>query len=115
MIPNPKDEHDDVCLAPHIFVGKVVRCFFASRMCQVALWEVHANERFGPWSRRKWVPYVDAGGSPQIDMYTEDDILTKVTLTEGALSNESLEHLTMLGVPVGDQPSRDKSLPGIVV
>ena len=98
-----------------VFVGKVARIFFTSKLVQVELWEVDANERFGPWSRRKWVPYVDAQGAQHIDIFPEGDILCKVVLKDQALTDGSLEKLALQGVPVGTQPTRDKSMPGILV
>ena len=103
-----------VRVTKRIFVAKVIKVFHASRMIQAALWEVGVNERFGPWNRRRWVPYVDAGGSPQIDIYPEDDVIAKVALKDSALTDESLEKLQLLNVPVGEQPTRDKSLPGML-
>ena len=103
-----------VRVSKRIYVAKVIKVFYASRMFQAALWEVGVNERFGPWNRRKWVPYVDVGGSPQIDLFPEVDVVAKVSLQDGALTDASLEKIQLLNVPVGEQPTRDKSLPGML-
>ena len=98
-----------------VFVGKIARLFFTSKLVQIELWEVDSNERFGPWARRKWVPYLDGAGAQHVDIFHESDLVCVVTLSNQALTEKSLEDLAVLGVPVGVQPTRDKSMPGILL
>ena len=61
------------------------------------------------------MPYLDGAGAQHVDIFHESDLVCVVTLSNQALTEKSLEDLAVLGVPVGVQPTRDKSMPGILL
>ena len=69
------------------------------------------SERYGPWQRRRWELWADEHGSPYKETLGRGDVLCKVELVDAALTQTSLERLALVGVSVGDMPSRDATLP----
>ena len=102
---NPPNRH------VRVFVARVKRSFPANGQLEVEVYQVAATERFGPWSRRKWVPMAQGDlQSSRKEVVEAAEVLCKVELENEALTTPSLERLAALGVPVGSQPGRDASI-----
>ena len=93
-----------------VFVARVDRVHSQQELVQVTLYKVPSNARFGPWQRRPWELWQE-DGRPKVELVTMSEIICKVSLQEGALSQESLEELGRAGIDVGSMPSRDATLP----
>ena len=93
-------------------VARVSRTFPANDMLEVDMFEVDERERFGPWNRRKWKLCTDHLGAPRREIIPRVEVLSEVVLQDGALTDKSVEDLTLLGVPVSTVPHRDKTMPG---
>ena len=93
-----------------VYLGKVIAAYPLHNQIEVSLMHVPPDARFGPWQRRKWDIQSDDHG-PKTEIITANELITAVQLVNGALTNESLEKLTVAGVNVGAQPHRDGSLP----
>ena len=98
-----------------IFVARVTRVFAANRMLEVDIYQIPSNQRYGPWNRRVWEVRTDAANVVTRIIVPDAELLCKVTLVEGALSDDSLEKLARLGIDVGSMPHRDKAIPARVL
>ena len=94
-----------------IFVARITRIFAANRQLEVCVYQVPDDQRFGPWNRRVWQVRTDSNHALTNIIVPDLELLCKVDLVEGALSEDSLERLTHLGVNVGQMPHRDKAMP----
>ena len=93
-----------------VYIARVDRPFHGQDLVEVTLFHVPTQGRYGPWQRRVWEVWLD-GGRPRSEVLTASEVLCKVTLVNGALTQTSLEELVMLGCAVGTQPGRDATLP----
>ena len=93
-----------------VYVARVERVYREQELLEVTLYRVPVKSRFGPWQRRPWEIWQD-DGKVRKETLPSSEVLCKVSLSNGALTQESLETLGKLGVPTGTQPSRDASLP----
>ena len=80
-------------------------------MLEVDIYEVPKTQRYGPWNRRVWQVRTDATNVVTRVIVPDTELLSEVTLVEGALSEMSLERLSRIGVDVGSMPHRDKAIP----
>ena len=95
-----------------VHVAKVDRILPEDESIVVVIYEVPRDNRFGPWSRRIWSPLVRKSETVKELIYMKD-VLTLVTLTENALSADSLEALAALGIGAfGATEHREKALGG---
>ena len=94
-----------------IFVARIARIFAANRQLEVTVYQVPTDQRYGPWNRRTWHVRTDSSNALSCIVVPDTELLCKVELVEGALSEESLERLAHCGVNVGQMPSRDKAMP----
>ena len=94
-----------------VFVARIDTVHPGQELAQVTLFKVPATARFGPWQRRPWEIWQDEAGKAKSEIVTFPEVVCKVTLKDGALTNESLEDLARLGVDTGTVPSRDATLP----
>ena len=94
-----------------VFVARINRIFSANRMCEVDVYQVPPNQRYGPWNRRVWEVRTDTANNITRIIVPDTEILSEVSLIEGALNDVSLERLARLGVDVGSMPHRDKAIP----
>ena len=94
-----------------IHVARVERPFVGQELCEVTLYTVPKGNRTGPWQARRWVIWQNEDGTPKREVITKGEFITKVSLVNDALTQESFETLTMHGVPAGEQPRLDSSLP----
>lgn len=85
-------------------VARVERVFNTGAQAEVKLFEVALGDRFGPWTRRKWMP-VD--GPYEVVAFV--DIVCAAELEHSALSARTLELLAAAGVPL--HIAKSKSLP----
>ena len=93
----------------NVHVAKVERIFRDQELVEVTLYHVPNKQRFGPWERRPW-EITNRAGSP-IEVIPAAEIISRVTLQEGALTQASLEVLASSGVQVGIAPRAWASLP----
>ena len=94
-----------------VYVARVEAIFAAQGQAEVALYWVPPKGRSGPWQARIWTPWLDDSGVPEKEVVTKDEIICQVELKDGALTQASLEKLTLHGVPATGQPRRDATLP----
>ena len=94
-----------------VYVARVEAIFAAQGQAEVALYWVPPKGRSGPWQARIWTPWLDDLGVPKKEVVTKDEIICQVELKDGALTQASLEKLTLHGVPATGQPRRDATLP----
>jgi len=95
---------------PLVYVARVERVHHNQELVSVTLFRVPDDSVFGHWNRRAWAPWYK-DGEIQVHLLPYSEVLCRVTLQNGALTQESLEALGHLGVSVGVQPSRDKAMP----
>jgi hypothetical protein len=93
-----------------VFVGKVLRVFTVGSQLELLVREVPYKERYGPWTRRPWIPQINNQGDPVREHVHFHDVLAKITLENGALSVRSLEIPAARGVPTSE-PTKDRTLP----
>jgi len=107
----------ETCLEQHtqIFVARITRIFGANRQLEVNAYQVPTSQRYGPWNRRTWEVRTDKSDVLTHIVVPDTELLCKVELIEGALTEESLERLAHLGVNVGQMPHRDKAIPSRVL
>ena len=55
--------------------------------------------------------WLDDQGVPKKEVISHEEIICQVELKDGALTQASLEKLTLHGVPASGQPRRDATLP----
>jgi hypothetical protein len=94
-----------------VFVARIERTFENSELPRVQLFRIPTTERYGPWQRRRWEVWTDNNAVPRSETLSRQDVLCVVELSEGALTQSSLEKLAATGVNVGAMPSRDAALP----
>ena len=98
-----------------IFVAKVVRVFRANEQFEGVLYHVPSSERYGPWSRRRWVPWA-LEGNPRKEICAFSEVVSSVELDkDGVLTQASLAALAAAGVEVGVSAPRSSGLPARVV
>ena len=84
--------------------------FPAQELAEVTLLWVAPGCRVGPWQARKWTVCAE-NGVPKREVISAEGFIFTVTLTNDALTQDSLDNLQLHGVPAGVQPRRDASLP----
>ena len=84
-------------------VAKIQRLFQVGSQAEVQLYEIPSTDRFGPWTRRIWVP------KPGYEQISFTEIICKVELQNGALTARSLEVLHQNGVPI-EAAGKEKAL-----
>ena len=94
-----------------VYVARIERTYQGSELVLVQLLRVPTTERYGPWQRRRWELWADETGAAYKETLGRSDVLCKVELVDAALTQQSLERLALVGVLVGDMPSRDATLP----
>ena len=94
-----------------IHVARVERIFVDQNQAEVTLFWVPPGCRTGPWQARRWGIWHDDDGVARKEIISEDELICPVELNEDALTQESLERLTLNGVPASHQPRRDSTLP----
>ena len=94
-----------------IHVARIERVFIDQRMAEVTLFWASPGSRTGPWQARVWGIMLDEDGSPHREVITADELVCRVVLSHGALTQSSIEELCRLGVPALTQPRRDSTLP----
>ncbi len=92
-----------------VHVAYVERVFREQAQLELIIYEVPQDSRFGPWNNRKW-EIKNVKGLPVKDVFPLSEILCRVTLQNGALSADSLEKLSALGLSTGLVPTRDKAI-----
>ena len=98
-----------------IFLVKVVRVFRANEQFEGTLYHVPNTERYGPWSRRRWVPWA-VDGNPRKEICGFSEIVAPVELDkDGVLTASSLTALAIAGVDVGVSAPRSSGLPPRVI
>jgi hypothetical protein len=106
----PVTVHDFVAVelrgSKRVQIAKVNRVFEVGAQLEVDLYEVPAGERYGPWSRRPWLPVGRVAVIPRAE------VLSVVDLVDRALTAGSLEKLEALGVTVSGKIRDEKLLPG---
>ena len=106
-----------LCVAsPHsqngrLHVARVEAIFAAQGQVEVSLYWVPPKGRTGPWQARVWTPWLDESSMPKKEVVSKHEIICQVELRDGALTQASLEKLTLHGVPATGQPRRDATLP----
>lgn len=106
-----------LCVAsPHsqngrLHVARIEAIFAAQGQVEVSLYWVPPKGRTGPWQARVWTPWLDESSMPKKEVVSKQEIICQVELRDGALTQASLEKLTLHGVPATGQPRRDATLP----
>ena len=96
---------------PRIYIALVERVYATSSMYDCQLLIVPKEQRFGPWSRRPWHPWVD-GIVSRRELISHSSVITAVELNgEQALTEGSLERLVAARVPLGVAPHQEMTLP----
>ena len=93
-----------------VYVARVEAIFAAQGQAEVARYSVPPKGRSGPWQARIRTPWLDDLGMPKKEVVTKDEIICQVELNDGALTQASLEKLTLHSVPATGQPRRDATL-----
>ena len=94
-----------------MYIARVERVHFASDLYDCQILVVPKDQRYGPWSRRPWHPWVD-GAVSRRELVAHSSAITTVELTtENALTEASLEKLIAARVPLGSMPHQEMSLP----
>ena len=94
-----------------IYVALVNRVYRDQQQVDVTLLWVPPGQRTGPWQARQWSIWTDEHGQPRKEVVSHGEIVCVVELCDSALTHESLERLTLHGVPASEQPRRDSTLP----
>jgi hypothetical protein len=105
---------DMVALRWHnrVHVSRVDRVFTGNTQVEVTVYEIAQGDRFGPWSRRPWkVKTTEATGAPVKEVVEAHDIIIRVDLQQGALSQHSLEKLAAAGLDLSGVPRLEATLP----
>jgi len=95
--------------ASRVHVAYVERVFREQNQVELTVYEVPADCRFGPWVNRRW-EIKNVSGQPVREVFPASEILCRVSLSNGALTNESLEKLSAQGLSTGLVPTRDKAI-----
>ena len=61
----------------------------------------------GPWQAIHWGIWADDEGRARKEVMSQDELICVVSLSNEALTQESLETLAVCRVPATDQPRRD--------
>ena len=96
---------------PRVYIARIERVHASSDLydCQILI--VPKDQRYGPWSRRPWHPWVD-GVVSRRQLIAHASVITTVELTnEHALTEGILEKLAAARVPLGTMPHQEMSLP----
>ena len=99
---------------PRVHVARVERFFPAQQQFEATLFEVPRGSRLGPWTRRIWEVKLNKDNSVCKQVFHNAEVLGVVELTNGALTQRSLEKLSAVGVDVSPVPTLDSTLPDVV-
>ena len=89
-----------------VHIAEVLRQYEVGNQVELQLMEVARGERYGPWERRPWTPI--AHGKKVVP---QAEVLMKVMMKSGALTEESLSKLAAAGCAVGE-PKVENALLG---
>ena len=77
--------------------------------------EVPKGERYGPWNRRRWEVKTGADGAVVKETIPYAEIYALVELSNGILTQRSLELLAASEVDVSSTPTLSATLPRVTI